>query len=519
MPRYAAIDIGSNSIRMLAAEVVGDSPFKILASSRQVTRLGESVFRTGRVSQQAMDLCLNVLAQMAAEYRTAGVVGVRAVGTSALRDASNQDEFLKRASQALETPVEVISGQEEARLIHLGVQRLWPHPSQRVLILDVGGGSAELILSEHGRMVRAFSKQLGAVRLREVFLKSDPPEPRELHRLEGYIQERIVDAVQRFGPAPYDRAIATSATAAAVVCAVNRVPRAKRDTADRLRATLAQVRAFYREVSTSDVESRRKLPGIGPRRAEIIIPGVAMLLEALKEFRLSRLYYSSAGLRDGIIADLAARGVGRELSQLDSEQRRLMAEMTRRYGSPLPHARKVSALAHTLFDSLQSLHKLAPSYGKVLEAASYLHDIGHFISDTRHHRHSFYLVANSDMPGFTERERRLTANLCRYHRKSAPDPAHSQFQVLDAEGKRAVTLLTPLLRLADALDRGNEQRVDSIECQVRNGDVVVRLRSDADVDLEQWAAERVADVFRAAYGLQLSIAKGAALGSAGDKRR
>ena len=507
MPRYAAIDIGSNSIRMLAAEVVGSSPFKTLASSRQVTRLGESVFRTGRVSQGAMDLCSNVLTQMAAEYRATGVVGVRAVGTSALRDASNRDEFLKRASAALETPVEVISGQEEARLIHLGVQRLWPHPTQRVLILDIGGGSAELILSEHGRMTQAFSKQLGAVRLREVFLKSDPPDPRELHRLEGYIQERIVDAVRRFGPAPYDRAIATSATAAAVVCAVNRVPRAKRDTADRLRATLAQVREFYREVTTRDVEGRRKIPGIGPRRAEIIIPGVAMLLEALREFHLPKLYYSSAGLRDGIIADLAARGVGREFSQLDSEQRRLMVQMTRRYGVPLPHARKVSALAHTLFDSLQSLHGLAPSYGKVLEAASYLHDIGHFISDTRHHRHSFYLVANSDMPGFTERERRLIANLCRYHRKSTPDVTHSQFQALDPEAKRAVTLLIPLLRLADALDRSNEQRVEWLECQIRSADVVLRLRSAQDVDLEQWAAERIADVFRSAYGRQLTIAK------------
>jgi exopolyphosphatase/guanosine-5'-triphosphate,3'-diphosphate pyrophosphatase len=507
MPRYAAIDIGSNSIRMLAAEVVGGSPLKTLASSRQVTRLGEGVFRTGRIGQSAMELCVNVLAQMAAEYRAVGVIGIRAVGTSALRDASNQDEFVKRASEALQAPVEVISGQEEARLIHLGVQNRWPHPSQRVLMIDLGGGSAELILSEHGRMAQAFSKPLGALRLKEVFLKSDPPEARELHRMEEYIQERIVDAVKRFGDSPYDRAIATSATAAAVICAVNRVPRAKRETADRLRATVSQVRKFYQEVSTGDLESRRKIPGIGPKRAEIIVPGVAMLLQVLREFRLPKLYYSSAGLRDGIIADLAARGVGRELSQLDAEQRRLMTQMTRRYGVPLPHARKVAALAHTLFDSLQSLHHLPPSYGKVLEAASYLHDIGHYISDTRHHRHSFYMVTNSDMPGFTERERRLIAILCRYHRKSTPDATHSQFQALELEDKRAVAMLTPLLRLADALDRSKEQRVESLECQTRIGDVVLRLRSDADVDLEQWAGERVADVFREAFGRQLTITK------------
>ena len=232
-----------------------------------------------------------------------------------------------------------------------------------------------------------------------------------------------------------------------------------------------------------------------------------MLLLALREFQVRNLYYSSAGLRDGIIADLAARRVGRELSQLDADQRRLMSGMARRYGVPASHARKVAALARTLFDSLQSLHGLPPSYGKTLEAASYLHDSGHYISDTRHHRHSYYLVANSDMPGFTERERNLIANLCRYHRKSTPSPAHAQFQTLDAEDQRAVMLLTPLLRLADALDRSNDQRVESVECQVRNGDVAVRLRSDADVDLEQWAGERVAEAFREAYGRQLVIAK------------
>src|SRR5437899_3693993 len=404
MPRYAALDIGSNSIRMLAAEVVGGSPVKALASSRQVTRLGESLFRTGRLSQSSMDLCSNVLAQMAAEYRSTGVIGVRAVGTSALRDASNQQEFLRQASEALQAPVEVISGQEEARLVHLGVQIRWPHPTQRTLIIDVGGGSAELILSEHGRMAQAFSKQLGALRLKEVFLKSDPPDPRELHRLEVYIHERIVDAVRRFGTDPYDRAIATSATAAAVICAVNRVPRAKRETADRLRASMSQVRKFYQDVSARDLDDRRKIPGIGPRRAEIIVPGVAMLLLALREFRLRNVYYSAAGLRDGIIADLAARRVGRELSQLDADQRRLMTEMARRYGVTVNHARKVAALAHTLFDSLQSLHELPHSYGKALEAAAYLHDTGHYIGDTRHHRHSSYLVENSDMPGFTERE-------------------------------------------------------------------------------------------------------------------
>src|SRR5258708_1407782 len=188
MPRYAAIDIGSNSIRMLAAEVRRGEPWRALAASRQVVRLGESVFREGILSREAMDLALGVLSQAASEFAKLDVSAIRAVGTAALRDAANRIEFQERARQILGVQVEIISGLEEARLIHLGVQTNWPQPHQRLLIADIGGGSAELILSEGGHVTEAFSKPLGAVRLTEVFLRDDPPSPRELWRMEKYIQ-------------------------------------------------------------------------------------------------------------------------------------------------------------------------------------------------------------------------------------------------------------------------------------------------------------------------------------------
>jgi exopolyphosphatase / guanosine-5'-triphosphate,3'-diphosphate pyrophosphatase len=174
MSRYAAIDIGSNSIRMLAADVHPLQPMQVLAADRQVVRLGKTVFLEGKLGAAEMESACQVLTRMAEQYRKLDVMGVRAVGTAALRDASNRDEFLARAAAILGRPVEVISGLEEARLIHLGVQSMWPHPKHRVLMMDVGGGSAELILSEGGRLVEAFSKPLGALRLTEVFLKSDP---------------------------------------------------------------------------------------------------------------------------------------------------------------------------------------------------------------------------------------------------------------------------------------------------------------------------------------------------------
>src|SRR5579864_1123133 len=507
MPRYAAIDIGSNSLRMEAAEVTPGTPPKILASEREVTRLGESVFRTGKVSPEAIGLVSKVLGAMAQQYRKLDVIGVRAVATSAIRDASNQDEFLAKASEAIAAPVEIISGQEESRLIHLGVQSRWPHNKHRLLLIDVGGGSAEVIYSENGRMREAVSKPLGAVRLTEVFLKSDPPAENELHRMQDYIEEKLASAMRRVGHRRWDRVIATSGTASAAVSAINHVSRAKVDKADRLLDSAAQIRQLYEELSRRSLEERRKMTGIGPRRAEIVIAGVAVLNRFLQDLQLPSLYYSAAGLRDGIIADLALRGVGRELSELDGDQRQVVKTMAHRYSVSLPHARKVASLANTLFTSLQSLHGLAPHMGKLLEAAAYLHDVGHYVSESRHHKHSYYLVASSDWPGFTNREREFIANLCRFHRKAMPASDHASMEALNNEERRALVLLTPLLRIADNLDRSHAERVESLECLVRDGQVTLKLGSKSDTDLEQWAAERSAEAFREVYGRDLVLSR------------
>ena len=506
MPRYAAVDIGSNSIRMLAAEVAPGGPARILASDRQVTRLGESVFGAGAVSEAAIALACTVLARMAAQYRKLDVVAVRAVATAAIRDTHNQAEFLERASQALGSPVEIIPGREEARLIHLGVESRWPQPAKRVLLVDIGGGSVEIGASENGRLRDSISKPLGAVRLRSMFLDSDPPLPPQLHRMREYIEEKIAGTPERFGGG-WDRAIATSATASALVCAVNRIPRARRDEADRKRAASAQVLKLYGKLSTMTLAERRKVTGIGPSRAEIIVPGAAVLSYVLEAFGLPSVYYSAAGVRDGIVADLAARGVGREFAELSRDQRKEVERIGRKYGVPIPHARKVAELSRMLYASLQPLHGLAPGHGKLLEAAAFLHDVGHYVNDTSHHKHSYYLVANSDLSGFTSRERELIANLCRYHRKAMPAPAHANYLGLTTEEKRAVTLLVPILRLADNLDRSHDQRVSAVNCQVKDGQVAIRVSASGDIDLEQWAAERAAETFRQVYGRAVVVTR------------
>ena len=493
---------------MEAAEVIPGQPTKILASDREVTRLGESVFRTGSVSEDALKGTCSVLARMAALYRKLDVIGVRAVATSAIRDTRNQAEFLARASAAAGTPVEIISGREEARLIHLGVESIWPQPRKRVLIIDIGGGSAEIIAADDGKLLEAFSRPLGAVRLKENFLGEDPPPPRQLRQMSEFIESRLAPAVGRLGRGGWDRIIATSATAAAVASMVARTPRSKREEVDRQRVSTAQVGKLYEKLAGLGLVARRKVTGIGPRRAEIIVPGIAVLLEFLREFKLPAMYYSRAGVRDGIIADLAARNVGAELSRLSREQRAEVEQMARRYGVPLAHARKVASIAAMLYTALQRLHQLPAAPGKLLEAAAYLHDVGHYVSSVGHHKHSWYLVANADMPGFTERERLLIAAMCRYHRKALPNAEHNAYQSLTADEKRLVTMTIPILRLADNLDRSHEQRIEAVECKVRDsGDVVLQVRSTGNIDLEQWAAERAGETFRQIYNRGIAITK------------
>ena len=500
MLRYAAVDIGSNSTRMLAAEVVPGAAPQVLASEREVTRLGASVFHDGRISATAMEETARVLARMAEIYRRLGVVGVRAVATSAVRDASNQAEFVARASAALGTQVEIVTGREEARLIHQGVMSRWPQNGKRVLMVDIGGGSAEIISSEDETMIDAVSRPLGAVRLQEMFLHADPPADRELHQMQEFVDAKLEAAIARMG-LRWDRVIATSATAAAVVCAVNRVPRSRRDQADRLRASTAQIRKLNGKLATLDLSGRRKIAGIGPRRAEIIVAGTGTLLRILERFHVAGVYYSAAGVRDGIIADMAARGVGGELSRMNREQRKEVERIATRFGASVKQGRRVASFAQFLFGRLQVLHQLPMNYGRLLEAAAFFSETGHYINDSAHHKHAYYIVSNVDVSGFTTREREFIATLCRYHRKAMPSPAHPEFQLLHPDDRRPLMLLIPILRLADNLARSPEREtVDIVSCEIQPARVVVRLRAPREPDLAEWAASRVSDVFDEVYG-------------------
>jgi exopolyphosphatase / guanosine-5'-triphosphate,3'-diphosphate pyrophosphatase len=513
MPVYAAIDIGSNSIKMLCAEGNPAGIGRVLAEDRQVTRIGQSVFSSGEISDETMDLVMGVLNRMRDTATGHDPAAVRVVATSAVRAARSQQQFLSRASLAAGTEVETISGMEEARLAHLGVQAAVPELPPRNLLVDVGGGSAELILSQNGELQAAYSKPLGAVRLWQSFLEHDPPTKTERQQMDHYIAEKIEEARLAFGAPPFDVAIGTSSSALAMGCAILGIPRTRRASVSGRSVHREQVEELYERLAVLPMEARRRVVGIGPRRAEIILPGVALFRRVLTDFNINEMMVVNAGVREGIIIDLARRGVGKERLTLTDEQRDVVERLAVRFGASLPHVRKVAELAVDLFVGLESLHRLPPAYGRVLEAAAYLLDIGHFVSATRHHKHSFYLVSHVDLPGFTETEQRMIALLCRYHRKAMPSATHLEFSGRSDEEKGILLRLIPLLRLADALDRSRDQRVEAVRCHLSDQRVTIKLQHHAPVDLECWAVQRSAgafrDVYKAALVVQPSVADGA----------
>ena len=505
MNRYGAIDIGSNSIRMQAAEVVAGEPIKTLAEDREVTRLGESVFKDGVVSPEAMDLTGRVLRRMADGLKACGVDVFRAVATSAVRDARNQDEFLLRAQLALGgVRPEIISGAEEARLIHLGVQTRWPHPSERTLIIDIGGGSAEVIESNAGEVQSALSKPLGAVRLTRLFFSEDPPSPKALQQFEDFVLEKTAAIKSEISGGPFDRVIATAATGAAVIRAVEDISTSDGEKADRVSVDTAQVRGLYESLARKNLRERQSTTGIGARRAEIVVAGAGVLALLLEGLGAEQCAHSSAGVRDGVIADLAAHAQEFSRQHLDADQRQTVRRLASRCGVDPAHSECVARLAGRLFEALQPLHQLGPEYGGLLEAAAYLHDAGHFVSSTRHHRHSFYLVANADLPGFVADDRFFIANLCRYHRKNMPKSSQENFNDLSAQRQQALLLLIPVLRIADSLDRSHRQLVAGVEVEAGPEEVTLRLSGSGDLALEQWAAEQHAGVFAQVYGARLA---------------
>jgi len=536
MPTFAAIDIGSNSCRLKIARVHAHR-LKTLAEDREVTRLGGSVFDTGLISPEAMAATLRALKRFQRAVQAHGVDRVRVVATSAMRDARNSAAFQAWVKAETGWNMEIISGLEEGRLIHLGVSGTEPGAGGRVLLLDLGGGSCEITLSEHKHIKDTISLPLGAVRLTEQFL-SDDPAPRDgLKRMRQLIARELRRAHRRIQPGRAPLVIATSGTAAALSAAYaqgtkNGKPgtkkasklsaksgaksgsgRAAKSGSDRaaLLAGMVPARAVRKlagKLAKMSLPQREAVPGIGPRRAEIIVAGAEVYAEIFESFGLKGFRYSPLGLRDGILAQMLAEQDARAKAHREFEHERWESVLAtaRRYGVDLRHAEPVRAHTVQLFRELKSMHALGPEYESWLAAAAMLRDTGKFINHQGHHRHAQYIISSSEIYGYTQLHRTLVSAIARYLGKSRPQPGDRALRNIPADEHKNVQRAVVLLRLAVALNQDRASDVLRVGARVYPKRVILELRPGrSGAELELWSLRKEASYFREVFGRELFV--------------
>ncbi|MBV9670629.1 MAG: Ppx/GppA family phosphatase [Acidobacteriales bacterium] len=496
----AAVDIGSNSVRLKIAKLVR-SRLDTLHEDREVTRLGESVFRNGTLSPEAIANTVKVLERFRRACKEHRVDQVRVVATSATRDAKNASTFSEWVRRATGWKVEVISGLEEGRLIHLGTIANSRGLPKRVLFFDLGGGSCEITLSEEGHIRQVFSLPLGAVRLTQEFIRSDPPTAPEFRRMHDYVREELVRVATAVRDSKPELTIATSGTAAALNTAARQFERKKRLASDV--TTREATFALLDHLSVLGARQRAELPGINARRAEIIVAGAMVFAELLRTYDLPAFRYSARGLRDGILAQMAAEidDETREFRQIEEEREDAILAMCKRYSINPKYAVQVRLLAREIFNQLVKPYGLSEQYGPILDCAAMLHECGYYVNRSGRHRHTWYLLVHSEIFGFDQYERLLLAAVARYMGKSRPEFDDRPLRLLTAEDRAAIPKLVAILRMARALNQSRRAAISHVRVRTRTKSIIMALqrRSTRLGDLEVWAAEKERPYFETVF--------------------
>lgn len=486
----AAIDVGTNAVRLKVARFLPDGTLKPLHQERDAIRPGAGVFDTGVLSEASVERLVSTLKR----YQQACLglsADVRAVATSALREAANRDEVVERVREETGFDLEVISGREEARLISLGA--LWGTTGRRrSVLIDIGGGSTEVALAVGDHPTELWSVGIGAVRLTELFTAKGRVDEEHLALMRKYALRACEET---FPHAPDDlprRALGTSGSIRALVPFA--APRGAGE------ASARQVHDAVRRLSALTVAERAKR--FEPRRAEVILSAAVILETVMRRLKIERVRAVETGLRDGVLVDLHRRRALDEESDLVETG---ALTFGRRLGFDERHAQRVAHFAGRLFDDLEGLHQLPHEWRSVLLVAALLHDVGYAVSRQKHHRHSAYLVEHADLPGLSDRGRLLASRLTRFHRRRPPKKGHPGLDGLLDDEVRVVRRLAPLLRLADALDRGHHQSIHELSATATPRTLTVRLHAGRGAALELWDAEREAPLFQSVYGRRLKV--------------
>lgn len=514
--RLAAIDIGSNSIKLIVVEASAGDSFAVLAREKEVVRLGHDTLREGFLSTEAVERAADTIKRFRSIAEARGAETTLAIATASVREARNAAEFIEEVERRAGLRVEVLSGIEEARLIGLAASAgCSPTPGSPLVNIDIGGGSTEMSLMREGLSQQLFSVKLGAVGLTETFLANDPPKAREVRALRSEIRAALERPAREMRGARWRHATGTSGTIISIGEALHLRAQAREAGREAqgvqpagMEITFGNLVRLNEKLATMPVAERRGVSGISPQRAEIVIAGGQILEGVMDALGINMLRTCDYALREGVVID--------RLRMLEAESRpptpdisdpRLFGVLAvgRRFGYEEAHAIQVARLAEKIFDALVPDSGLSRHHRTLLSAAALLHDAGYHIAHEEHHKHGLYLIKNSELTGFSEAERSVIANVARYHRGAPPRDRHSDYAALNEQDRQTVCRLAAVLRLADALDRSHDSRVRDL--QFTRGDEGLRLRLTSSLDCEReiTAAEGRRDLFEQVFDCRIEI--------------
>ncbi len=500
--RLAAIDIGTNSVHMIVVQVRPDFSFEVIDREKEMVRLGAGGLDGRKLTDSAMDAALQALSKFRRLAESHQVDEILAAATSATREADNGTQFLEAILEQTGIRPRVISGSEEARLIHLAAVYGVDVKRGRAVVIDIGGGSVEIT---HGgeRPQLAKSFKLGVIRLTERFVRSDPLSERDERKLVKHIQGEVHAHAKAIAQAGYDRVIGTSGTILSIgTMAAHEMLDGPPDDVRSLRVPAKQIRRLREKVTTLPIAQRLRLPGLEPRRADLVVAGSVLIDTILRQLGAPDITLCDLALREGLVLDYIHRH-RTEIARADrypDVRRRSVVELAERCRYWPEHASQVARVSLALFDQTRGVHGLTDKERQWLEYAAMLHDIGVHISYEKHHRHSYYLIKHGDLRGFDPQEIEVMALITRYHRRATPKKDHPGYGDLPKPIRKAVKALAACLRLAEGLDRSHAQVIESVRLYDRGEDFLLQMKTAGDAELEVWAADRHAAAFEEMVG-------------------
>jgi exopolyphosphatase/guanosine-5'-triphosphate,3'-diphosphate pyrophosphatase len=517
-PRLAAIDVGTNTIRLVVAEVDPDGGYRVLDDEREMTRLGQGLGQSGRIARGPFERSLDALCKMRAIADGFRVKELRVVATSAVREAANGLEFRREARRRCRIRLEVISPEEEAQLAFRSVSRLFQLDGRGIAVVDIGGGSLEVVLAAGGVINQVHSLPLGAVRLTERYVRTDPLSDRHWKKLRRAI-DRAIDAEIGRPPFVPEVMIGSGGT----FTNLGEMVQCERE------GRLTQIRGY--EITRGDLvrlldrlresplAERRRMCGLNPKRADIMLAGAATVARLAKYLDTRSILVNDRGIRDGLLISMVDElgAAGAQPGPQASDRMVWIREFARKCRSNERHCSHVAALAVRLFDQLQEAYELPAAGRDLLEAAALLHDVGYLINHARHHKHAYHLIMHGDLRGFAPGEIELIANVARYHRRAAPKKSHEQFRRLDPKDRLLVRQLSGILRVADGLDRTHGRIVRDVRVRVGESRVRLRLATSGAAEVEIADATRKRRLFERVFETRLAFE--VARPSAGSRTR